>query len=117
MANHVSATPRVETPHVNQTTRTTRTNTIMNALKERALAVLNDPSIDAESRAIIRCALETNDPWLAEMVRRAEASETKVNASDFSQTPETDRADSTREKIEALAEIICGAGTDLLPRC
>ncbi|HKU76431.1 MAG TPA: hypothetical protein VJR02_21145 [Pyrinomonadaceae bacterium] len=38
MANDSSATVR-EIPHVH---RTSRTNTIMNALKERAQAVLND---------------------------------------------------------------------------
>src|SRR5215217_2790949 len=69
MANHSSASVR-ETPHVNQTSRT---NTIIDALKERAQAVLNDQSIDAPSRAIIRYALETNDPLLAELVRRADA--------------------------------------------
>jgi len=95
MANHSSAAARRETPHVK---RTTRTNTIMSALTQRAQSLLHDKSIDAESRAILRHALETNDPWLAEMVRRAE-----------SQTPEED---SSREKIEALADIICGVGND-----
>ena len=33
-------------------------------------------SIDPQSRAIIRYALEINDPWLAELVRRADAGET-----------------------------------------
>ena len=98
MANHSSATARSEKPHVN---RTTRTNTIMNALKERAQAVLNDESIDVESRARLRHALETNDPWLAEMVR-----------ADTTEIPERDEADPSREKIEALADIICGAGNE-----
>ena len=100
MANHSSVTTRRETPHANQTTRT---NTIINALKQRAQARLNDQSIDAESRAILRHALETNDPWLAEMVRRADAGESAVDTTD---------ADSGREKIEALADIICGVGND-----
>jgi hypothetical protein len=69
-----------ETPHVN---RTSRTNTIVNALKQRAQAVLNDRSIDSQSRAIIRYALETNDPWLAELVRRADAGETLVDEAGF----------------------------------
>ena len=60
----------ISEPHVDQTTRT---NTIMNALARRARAVLNDGSIDPQARAIIRYALETNDPWLAELVRRADA--------------------------------------------
>ena len=66
----------------------------MNALKQRAQAVLNDPSLDEQSRATLRHALETNDPWLAELVRHADA----------------DEDDSSRRKVEALAEIICGAG-------
>ena len=79
MANDSSATVR-ETPHVN---RTSRTNTIVNVLKQRAQAVLYDKSIDPESRAIIRYALETNDPWLAELVRRADARETIVDEAGF----------------------------------
>ncbi len=104
MASHSSATARE--PHVN---RTSRTNTIVNALKQRAQAVLNDGSIDAQSRAIIRYALEINDPWLARLVRRAEAGETILDRIDVSETPETSEADSS-ERIEALAEIICRAG-------
>ena len=91
MDTHSSATARQETSHVN---RTTRTATIMNALKQRAQAVLNDESLDDQSRATLRHALETNEPWLAELVRRADA----------------DEDDSSRRKVEALAEIICGAG-------
>ena len=79
MANHSSAPVR-ETPHVNQTSRT---NTIINALKQRAQAVLNDRSIDLQSRAIIRYALETNDPWLARLVRRADAGETIIDSAGF----------------------------------
>ena len=40
--------------------------------------------------------METNDPWLAALVRREE----ETNEDDLS------------EKIEALAEIICGAGNE-----
>jgi hypothetical protein len=69
MANDSSATVRHEAPYTNQTTRTA---TIMNALKRRAQAVLNDTSIDPQSRAMIRYAMEINDPWLAELVRRAD---------------------------------------------
>ena len=106
MATHVSATVR-ETPHVNQPSRT---NTIINALKRRAQSVLNDTSIDAQSRAIIRYALETNDPWLAELVRRADAGETMFDKIDFSQTPASGEDDSNEDKIEALTEIVCRAG-------
>ena len=107
MANDSSATEREHTPHVN---RTTRTATIVNALKRRAEAVLNDKSIDAQSRAIIRYALETNDPWLAKLVRSADAGESVVDTIEASQL-ETSEDDAT-QKIEALAGIICRAGDD-----
>jgi hypothetical protein len=106
MANDSSAT--VREPHVN---RTSRTNTIVNALKQRAQAVLNDRSIDAQSRAIIRYALETHDPWLARLVRRAEAGESVVDNLGVTETAQT-AEDSSEEKIEALAEIICRAGDE-----
>src|SRR6185503_12899395 len=89
MANHSSASVREHTPHANQTTRT-------NALKRRAQAVLNDKSIDPQSRAIIRYALEINDPWLAELVRRADAGEPIVDTLDFEEPPENNKDD---EKI------------------
>ena len=75
MANHSSATVR-ETPHVNQT-----------SLKRRAESVLNDRSIDPQSRAIIRYALEINDPWLPDLVRRAAAGERIIDSPDFSLAP------------------------------
>ena len=107
MTTHSSATAR--TLHTNQTTRTA---TIMNALKRRAQAVLNDKSIDSQSRAIIRYGLETNDPWLAELVRRVDAGETIIDTIDFSQTPEINNEESDEEKIETLAEILSRAGDD-----
>ena len=103
MTTHVSATVR-ETPHVNQTSRT---DTIINALRRRAQSVLNDRSIDPQSRAIIRYALETNDPWLADLVRRADAGEALIDSAGFLKTPSTDE-----EKIAALAELICRAGDE-----
>jgi hypothetical protein len=106
MASHSSATAHLETPHV---TRTSRTNTIVNAVKRRAQAVLNDKSIDPQSRAIIRYALETHDPWLARLVRRAEAGEDVV---DNMQSPGIEEDDSSEEKITALAEMICRAGDE-----
>ena len=98
MASHSSASTRE--PHAK---RTTRTNIILNALTRRAQAVLNDESIDAESRAIIRYAMEINDPWLARLVRRAEAGEEVVDNMKILNTEE-------EEKISALAEIVCRAG-------
>ena len=79
MAKDSSASTRQQTPHANQTTRTA---TIIDALKRRAQAVLNDRSIDAQSRAIIRYGLETNDPWLSELVRHDEPSENVVETSE-----------------------------------
>ena len=73
--------------------------------------MLNDSSIDAQSRAIIRYALETNDPWLAELVSRAYDGERIVDSFDFSQTPDADEDDASG-KIEALAEIICRVGDE-----
>ena len=109
MTTPSSATALEETPHV---TKTSRTNTIVNALKRRAQAVLNDRSIDAQSRAIIRYGLETNDPWLAELVRRVDAGETIIGTIDFSQTPATSEDDPSEEKIEALAEMLCRNGDE-----
>jgi hypothetical protein len=99
---------REETPYSN---RTTRTATIINALKRRARAVLNDESIDSRTRAILRYGLETNDPWLAELVRRADAGES-IAEIDFSETPEVNEDGASEEKIKTLAEIICQAGDE-----
>lgn len=103
MTTHGSATVR-ETPHETETTQIT----ISDALRRRAQSVINDTSIDPQWRNIIRYALEINDPWLADLVRRADAGDT-IN---FSQTPETNDDDSIEEKISALAEIICSAGDE-----
>ena len=106
MTRHSSATTREQTPHTNSTTRTA---TIINALKRRAQAVLNDKSIDAQTRAIIRYSVEINDPWLAKLVRSATAGES-IDAFDFSKEPETSEDDPNEAKIESLVEIICEAG-------
>ena len=42
-------------------------------------------------------------------MRRVDAGETIIDTTDFSQTLETDEDDSSEEKIEALAEMICRA--------
>jgi hypothetical protein len=100
---------REETPHA---TSTTRTATIINALKRRAQSVLNDSSIDPQSRAIIRYALEINDPWLAEMVRRADAGESIMDNLSVLQTSQASEDDSSEDKIEALTEMVCRAGDE-----
>lgn len=109
MANDTSAPVRHEAPHVNQITRTA---TIIDALKRRAQDVLNDTSIDPQSRAIIRYAMEIHDPWLAELVRRADAGETLFDTVDFSQTPGASKHSSRDEKVEALVEMICRPGDE-----
>lgn len=109
MANHSSATVREHTPHAN---RISRTNTIMNALVRRAQAVLNDTSIDPQSRAIIRYAMERNDPWLAKLVHHADAGEAVVESLGFEEPPEMYDDDGDEEKIEMLAEMICRVGDE-----
>jgi len=69
-------------------------------------------SIDPQWRNIARYALEINDPLLPDLVRRAGAGERIIETANFPQTPESNEADPSREKIEALAEIICGAGRE-----
>jgi len=84
----------------------------MNALVRRAQAVLNDKSLDANSRAILRYAMETHDTWLARLVRSADAGESIIDTIESSQTVETNDNDASGDKIEALAEIICSAGDE-----
>jgi len=119
MTTHGSATALQETPHASETNtsdthagETNTTTTISDALKRRAQSVINDNSIDPRWRAIVRYGLETNDPWLADLVRRADAGEPIIDSLDFSLEPETLERDSSEDKIEALAEIICRPGDD-----
>lgn len=116
MANDSSATVR-ETPHVTQSTKNETLNVnggqiISVALKRRAESLIKDKSTDPQSRAVIRYGLETNDPWLAELVSRADAGETIIDSDGFLQTPASDEDDASEEKIEQLAEIICRAGDE-----
>ena len=106
MSTHVSATAQ-ETPHETEKTQIT----ISDALRRRAQAVINDRSIDPQWRNFVRYALEINDPWLADLVRRADAGDAIIDAIDFSQTPESEEVGSG-EKIEVLAEIICRSGNE-----
>jgi hypothetical protein len=101
---HSSVSALSETPHETETIQIT----ISDALRRRAQAVLNDRSIDPQWRSIIRYALEISDPLLPDLVRRADA----VDTTTFSETSETNDDDSTEEKIEALADIICRAGEE-----
>ena len=106
MSMHSSVSTLAEEPHETETIQIT----ISDALRRRAQAVLNDRSIDPQWRSIIRYALEINDPLLPDLVRRADAGETIIDGTSFSETLESNDDDSNEEKIEALAEIICEAG-------
>lgn len=108
MTTHTSATAQEETPHETETT----VLTVSDATKSRAESVINDTTIDPQWRTIIRAALELNDPWLADLVNRAEAGENIVDTFESMRTPDADEDEPTAKKIEALAEIICGAGDE-----
>ena len=100
MTTHGSATA-LETPHLSD------------ALRRRAHSVINDSLIDPQGRAIVRYALEIDDPLLADLVRRADAGEKIIDSVDFSLASETNNEDDATEgKIEVLAEIICQAGDE-----
>lgn len=99
MATHSSAVARE--PHTNNSTDN---QTLSDAVKRRAQSLINDKSIDAETRAFIRYGLEINDPYLPELVRRVDAGETIGDDLNIRPTNE--------EKVEALAEIICRAGDE-----
>lgn len=91
MINLNSARLREETPHLGD------------AVKRRAQSLIKDKSIDAQSRAIIRYGLETNDPWLPALVRCVDAGESII---------ENLFVASSEEKIVALTNLICRAGDE-----
>jgi hypothetical protein len=91
MLNLNSARLREETPHLSD------------ALKRRAQSVINDKSIDPQTRAIIRYGLEINDPWLPELVRCVDAEENIIDNFFVA---------SSEEKIEVLTDLICRAGDE-----
>ena len=107
MTTHGSASAHEETPHETETIQIT----ISDALRRRAQAVINGSSIDPQWRNIVRYALEINDPLLPDLVRRADAGEQIIDTTEFSLVQEHDD-DSNKEKLEALAEIICRAGDE-----
>ena len=90
MSNLTSARLREETPH-------------SDALKRRAQSIINNKSIDAETRTIIRYGLEIDDPWLPELVRCVDAGESIIDNL---------YVHSSEEKIEALTDLICRAGDE-----
>lgn len=91
MTNLSSARPREEIPQISA------------ALKRRAQSIINDKSIDAQTRVIIRYGLEINDPWLPELVRCVVAGESIIDNL---------YVHSSEEKIEALTDLICRAGDE-----
>jgi hypothetical protein len=91
MSNLTSARLREETPHISD------------ALKRRAQSVINNKSIDAQTRAVIRYGLEINDPWLPQLVRCVDAGESIIDNL---------YVHSSEEKIEALTDLICRAGDE-----
>ncbi len=106
MTIHSSAPAHQETPHETQITIIT----VSDATKRRAESVMKDTTIDPRWWTIIRYALETNDPALADLVQRAEAGENIIDTFESLRILEED--DSTLRKIEALAEIICRTGDE-----
>ena len=108
MTSHSSATAHEETPHATQTTIIT----VSDATKRRAESVINDKTIDPQWRTVIRFALELNDPFVAELVSRAEAGENIGDTFESLRPPLANEDDSTLGKIEALAEIICRTGDE-----
>ena len=84
MSTHGSAIALEETPHETETTQIT----ISDALRCRALSVINDRRTDPQWRSIVRYALEINDPWLPDIVRRAGAGEKIIDSVDFSLEPQ-----------------------------
>jgi hypothetical protein len=99
MLNLNSARLREETPHSTNGSGTT----ISDALKRRAQAIINDKSIDAHTRAMIRYGLEINDPELPELIRCIDNGESILD---------TVYVASSEEKIEALTDLICGSGDE-----
>ena len=107
MSTHVSATAH-ETPHETETTQIT----VSDALRRRAQSVMNDRRTDPQWRSIVRYALEINDPWLADIVRRAGAGEKIIDSTEFTLEPKFNEDDSNEERVKALAEIICRASDE-----
>lgn len=108
MTTHTNATALEETPHETEP----NIITVSDATKHRAETVINDGTIDPQWQTIIRYALEINDPWLAELVSRAEAGENFVDTFESVRIAEAEEDDLTVTKIEALAEIICRASNE-----
>jgi len=95
--SHSSATALSETPQLSA------------AIKRRAQALINNHSIDPETRSILRYGLEIDDPSLADLVRRVDDGENIVDNLNLSPTVEEN---SVEQKVAALAEVICSTGQE-----
>jgi hypothetical protein len=89
MLNLNSARLREETPYL--------------SLKRRAQSLIDDKSIDAQTRAIIRYGLEIDDPWLPKLVHCVESGESIIGNL---------YVHSSEEQIEALTDLICRGGEE-----
>jgi hypothetical protein len=85
---------------------------VSDATKRRAESVINDKTIDPQWRTIIRFALELNDPFVGELVTRAEAGEDIGETVESLRTPVSIEDGSSLRKVEALAEIISRSGDE-----
>lgn len=125
MLNVNSAAERKETPHSinsNQNDASGFNRCIAIAYSRRAESVIKDASVDAQTRFVIRYALETADPWLPELLRRVDAGESLFDATDLTQDlPAISDEDCQnnnleleleQEKVEALTDMICRDGDE-----
>jgi len=69
MARHGSATLRQE-----------KSRTIDASLKRRVRLLLTNSSVPAQTRSMIRYAMEIKDPHLSQLVRRVEAGEKTIDS-------------------------------------
>jgi len=106
MTTHSSAIAHQDTPHETETTKIT----VSDATKRHAESAINDKTIDSQWQTIIRFALELNDPFVGELVSRAEAGEDVVETFESLRIPAPIEDESVLMKVEALAEIISRSG-------
>lgn len=80
-------------------------------LKQRALAIIDSKAHDAETRAILRYAVEVEDPTLSELVRRAETGDTILDTVNIPGLQRNHR-ELSRQDAQILAKIICSDDHD-----
>ena len=78
MARNSSAPARSKTSAQPKYTPTQTPSIIDASLKQRARLLITNSSIPPQTRSLIRYALEINDPYLAQIVRRVEAGEMTI---------------------------------------